>query len=69
MPWIVEKREMGTELTLGDESVPVTKYDTDFGLQDRTPNMTAKSKSAFDNINLLGAKVKPLDSDRNKLVG
>ncbi len=30
VPSIVEKREMGTEVTLGDESVPVTKYDTDF---------------------------------------
>ena len=69
IPSIVEKREMATELMLGDESVPVTRYDTDFAHPDKSPNSTAvisKTTSALENINLLGSKVKKPGTQRNR---
>ncbi len=44
---------MGTSLELEDEKAPFTKYDAGFRLTDMN-----SSKSALDNINLLGSKMK-----------
>ena len=60
---------MATELMLGDESAPVTRYDTDFSHPEKSPNSTAiisKSHSALENINLLGSKLKKPGTQRNR---